>query len=246
MKNRSAILFFSAAVLIAMICAACGAQPEKPAETGSAAAPKSEESANSGSLTSADLENFDSNSKVISDTDSPEATTDDKASNTIQGVEVGEPEENPEGSTVEGSETNEPAQPEENGDTAGGTLSTDNISVTYDEFTIKVLSCMETTDINDCAALRITYEFINTADTQATFSTTVVTAAYQNDYRLANTSPSDTDEEYSAQLEFVQPGNSVICATYYLLDNTSDDVNIQVSNLHNSSDQVLSLHYTFN
>lgn len=244
MKNRSAVLLLSAAVLIAMICAACGAQPETPpVETGSASAPKTEESANSGSLTSSDLENFDSDSKVVSDTDDPKTETGEKASNTIQ--EVGEPEDGEETEETEPSEgdSSQIEEPEEN--TSGGTLRTDNISVSYDDFTIKVIACEETTDINSCAALRVTYVFINTSDSQATFSTSVVTAAYQNDYRLANTSPLSSDPEYSAQLQFVQPGESVTCATYYLLDNTTDDVNIQVSNLLNSSDQVLSMHYTF-
>lgn len=241
MKNRSAVLLLSAAVLIAMICAACGAQPETPpAETGSASAPKTEESANSGSLTSSDLENFDSDSKVVSDTDDPKAETGEKASNTIQ--EVGEPEDGEETEPSE-EDSSQIEEPEEI--TSGGTLSTDNISVSYDDFTIKVIACEETTDINSCPALRVTYVFINTSDSQATFSTSVVTAAYQNDYRLANTSPLSTDPEYSAQLQFVQPGESVTCATYYLLDNTTDDVDIQVSNLLNSADQVLSMHYTF-
>lgn len=240
MKNRSTILLLSAAVLIAMICAACGVKSETPSETGSAAAPKTgtEESANSGSLTSSDLENFDSDSKVVSDTDTPKSETGEDASNTIQ--EIGEPEDNTE------TEETDPSENESEEGSSGGTLSTDNISVSYDDFTIKVIACEETKDINSCPALRITYVFINNSDSQATFSTSVVTAAYQNDYRLANTSPLSSDPEYSAQLEFVQPGSSVTCATYYLLDNTADDVNIQVSNLLNSSDQVLSLHYTFN
>lgn len=244
MKNRSTILLLSTAVLIAMICAACGAKSETPSETGSATASKTEESANSGSLTSSDLESFDSDSKVVSDTDTPKSVTGEDASNTIQ--EIGEPDDNAEAEETQPSEGESAQTGESEESSSGGTLSTDNISVSYDDFTIKVIACEETKDINSCPALRITYVFINNSGSQATFSTSVVTAAYQNDYRLANTSPLSSDPEYSAQLEFVQPGSSVTCATYYLLDNTADDVNIQVSNLLNSSDQVLSLHYTFN
>lgn len=232
MKKRSAILLLSAAAAVTFLCTACGSQPEPAADPGSAA-PQTEQSANSGSLTSSDLENFNTDSHEISDTDTPSTNTneEDAASNAVQDIDVGDPDS---------------ATDSEEDSSSDGSLSTDGISVTYGDYVIKVLSCKETTDINNCAALRVTYEFTNRSESQATFSTSIVTAAYQNEYRLANTSPQSADEEYSAQLKFVQPGCSVTCAAYYLLDNTTDDVNIQVTNLLNSSDEALSLRYSFN
>ncbi|MDO5547344.1 MAG: DUF5067 domain-containing protein [Eubacteriales bacterium] len=231
MKKRSAILFLSAAAAVTFLCTACGSQPEVT-DPGSAAS-QTEQSTNSGSLTSSDLENFNTDSQEVSDTDTPATDDQSTTSNTLQDIDAEEPD----------TDTDPTSEDESSSE---GNLSTDGISVTYGDYIIKVLSCKETTDINNCAALRVTYEFTNRSASQATFSTSIVTSAYQNEYRLANTSPQGVDNEYSAQLEFVQPGNSVTCAAYYLLDNTTDDVNIQVTNLLNSSDETLSLRYSFN
>ena len=212
---------------VALTCAACGNSTDTKTPAGSAAKPteQTEGSGNSGSLTQDELKNFDSDSTAVSDTDSSSENTKD-SSHVIE---------------EEASDPNEDSDEDGN----SNSLSADSISITYGDYTIRVLDCEETTDINGCPALRASYSFTNNASTQAAFGTTVVTTAYQNELRLANTSPAQSDAEYSAQLNLIQPGESVICASYYLLDNTSSDVVIQVSNLLNSSDETLSLRYTF-
>jgi hypothetical protein len=237
MKKRSAILLISAAAAVACLCTACGSQ-SKTVDPGSAA-PQTEQSANSGSLTSSDLENFNADSESVSDTDASTKEEENSTSSDLQDIES-------ENSNADVADVDHSDSESETESSSGGSLSTNTISVTYGDYVIKVLSCEETVDINNCAALRVSYEFTNHAATQATFSTSIVTSAYQSEYRLANTSPQGVDEEYSAQLQFVQPDESVICATYYLLNNTTDDVDIEVTNLFNSADEMLSLRYSFN
>ncbi len=218
MKKLSAVLL---CLLVAATCVACGNNNKdtasKKQSKPAASSTQDTGSGNSGSMTSSDV---GKNNTEHSDT---EDTSADK--NTNDALATAENTPNEQGS-----------------DSA---LNADGISITYGDYVISVLGCEETTDINDCPALRATYSFTNNSEKQAAFSTTAVTYAYQSDYRLANSSPSGLDEEYSAQLQLVEPGQSITCAAYYLLDNTEDDVRIEVTNLLNSSDDILSLRYSF-
>lgn len=217
MKKLSAVLL---CILVAATCVACGNNNKDTASKKQhkpASSAQAEGSGNTGSMTSSD----------VGSAKEEHADTDD---------------------TNAGSNTNDALTTAENtptDDSTDSSLNADGISITYGDYVISVLGCEETTDINHCQALRATYSFTNNSDKQAAFSTTAVTYAYQNDYRLANSSPSGIDEEYSAQLQLVEPGQSITCAAYYLLDNTEDDVRIEVTNLLNSSDDILSLRYSF-
>lgn len=218
MKKLSAVLL---CFLVAATCVACGnndTDTTTKKQTKSATSSTQDTgSGNSGSMTSSDV---GKNNKEHSDTD--DTSADKNTNNTL---------------TTADNTTTE--------DSSDSSLNADGISITYGDYVISVLGCEETTDIINCPALRATYSFTNNSEKQAAFSTTAVTYAYQNDYRLANSSPSGLDEEYSAQLQLVEPGQSITCAAYYLLDNTEDDVRIEVTNLLNSSDDILSLRYSF-
>ncbi len=215
MKKLSAALL---CLLIAATCVGCGNKntTNKKEHKSASASTQTEGSGNTGSMTSSDV---GSATQEHSDTEDTNADTSKDALTTAENT------------------------PTDN--SSDSSLSADGISITYGDYVISVLSCEETTDINNCPALRATYSFTNNSTKQAAFSTTAVTYAYQNDYRLANSSPAAADEEYSAQLQLVDPGKTITCAAYYLLDNTQDDVRIEVTNLLNSSDDVLSLRYRF-
>ncbi len=201
---------------VAAFCVACGNKDTSQPENNSpASSEQTEGSGNAGTMTSSDI---DQDTKEQSDTDDPNAT--ENSSDTL------------------------PISEHQSSEEQNNSLNADGISITYGDYVISVLGCEQTTDINHCRALRATYSFTNNSTTKAAFSTTVVTYAYQNDYRLANSSPAEPDAEYSAQLQFVEPGETITCAAYYLLDNTEDEVRLEVTNLLNSSDDILSLHYS--
>lgn len=221
-KKLSAILLITA---VAVACTACGSNNNKQEDTTIPSEQAvTEGSGNMGSVTSDQLESFDSTTTEKTDTDKD-------TDNADEGTQA-EPEANT--GTLSPSEDSE----------SSGSLSSNGFTLTFGDYTVTVLSCEEVLDVNDCHSLRVEYAFTNNSDSQATFSTSILTTASQGEYRLANTSPADADTEYSAQLKFVQPGESVNCATYYLLNDSSTDVIINIANMLSSTDN-MSLTYSF-
>lgn len=240
MKKLSSLFVI---LCVALACTACGSPStsnttKTPADTGSASA-SAKKQENNGTVTMADLENSNSPSEEHSDTDNlnPDTPANEQTPEDTTSDQAAEPEE---------LDADDPSEPEDGeSEETSGTLSADSISVTYGDFTVQVMDCKETQDINGCNALRVSYLFTNNSTQKATFSTSVIATAYQGDIRLTITSPSGSDDQYSAQLSFVEPGRSTTCAAYYMLNDDETDVRIEVSNLLDSSDDKLSLLYSF-
>ncbi len=226
----------SAAVLIAAVaigCTACGAKDSKdtdPAIPSEQSVSEGSAAGNMGSVTGKQIEDFGSGTAEHSES---EAKIPDKTGTDAEQS----------ASSEENTGSLEPSIQTE-GEGEDGSLNSNGFTLTFGDYKVTVEGCKETLDINNCHALRVEYEFTNNSDAQATFGTSILTTATQGTYRLANTSPSESDSAYSAQLKFVPPGDSITCASYFLLDDTSTDVIINIANMLSSTDSI-SLTYSF-
>ncbi|MCD8355956.1 MAG: DUF5067 domain-containing protein [Clostridia bacterium] len=115
---------------------------------------------------------------------------------------------------------------------------------TYRDCTITVIGYSLTQDINGDPALRIEYLFENKSKSAASFSTTVIPNAYQDetgtyDEPLAYTTPEKSDAAYSAMLTLIKPGETITCAGYYKLESTELPVYLKVHDLRDSTADAL-------
>lgn len=117
----------------------------------------------------------------------------------------------------------------------------------YRDCTITILGYSLRTDSEGDTAIRVEYEFHNNSQKSASFSTTVIPNAYQGtDPRtdadaesLSYASPAEPDAEYSALLTLVDPGESITCAGYFKLTDTSQPVLLEIKDLRDSSADAL-------
>lgn len=132
---------------------------------------------------------------------------------------------------------------------AVGSGSADNTSDpntrAFGDCTVSILDYTIRPDDEGEPALRVTYEFTNNSKKSASFSTTVVLNAYQKNspaaeddrkhFALTYAKPSVLDNEYTRMLTLIEPGESITCAGYFKLLDSTTPVDIKVSDLRNSS-----------
>lgn len=117
----------------------------------------------------------------------------------------------------------------------------------YRDCTITILGYSLRTDSEGETAVRVEYEFQNNSQKPASFSTTVIPNAYQGTDpqtdkdadSLSYASPADLDAEYSALLTLVNPGESITCAGYFKLIDTTHPVIVEIKDLRDSSADAL-------
>lgn len=113
--------------------------------------------------------------------------------------------------------------------------SSDPNTRTFGDCSITLLDYSIQEDSNGDPAVRIEYLFTNYSKTAGSFSTTVIPNAYQGEATLHYTTPSQVDSEYSALLTLVDPGDSIICAGYFALEDTETPIQLEVTDLRDSS-----------
>lgn len=115
---------------------------------------------------------------------------------------------------------------------------------TFRDCTITVTGYRLSEDENGEPALRVEYLFENKSQNAASFSTTVIPNAYQDETEtyeepLAYATPAESDSEYSALLKRIQPGETITCAGYYKLESTELPVYLKVLDLRDSTADAL-------
>lgn len=115
----------------------------------------------------------------------------------------------------------------------------------FGDCTVSILDYSIRPDSEGEPALRVTYEFTNNSKKSASFSTTVVLNAYQKNspeaeesnkhFSLQYAKPSVLDNEYTRMLTLLEPGESITCAGYFKLLDSTTPVDIKISDLRNSS-----------
>lgn len=115
---------------------------------------------------------------------------------------------------------------------------------TFRDCTITVTGYSLSKDENGDPALRVEYLFENKSKSAASFSTTVIPSAYQDetetyDEALGYATPAESDPEYTAMLTLIQPGETIVCAGYYKLESTEIPVHLKVLDLRDSSADAL-------
>ena len=131
----------------------------------------------------------------------------------------------------------------ESGSAGSSNAQTDPNVRVYRDCTITVLGYSIHTDSEGEPAIRVAYEFQNNSQKPASFSTTVIPNAYQgadpqtdaDAESLSYASPAEPDAEYSALLTLVQPGESICCAGYFKLTDTTQPVVLEIRDLRDSS-----------
>ena len=115
---------------------------------------------------------------------------------------------------------------------------------TFRDCTITVTGYSLSKDENGDPALRVEYLFENKSKSAASFSTTVIPSAYQDetetyDDALEYATPAEADTAYTAMLTLIQPGETIVCAGYYKLESTEIPVHLKVLDLRDSSADAL-------
>ena len=119
----------------------------------------------------------------------------------------------------------------------------------FGDCTVSILDYSIRPDSEGEPALRVVYEFTNNSQKSASFSTTVVLNAYQKNspaaeddrkhFALPYAKPSVLDNEYTRMLTLIEPGESITCAAYFKLLDSTTPVDIKISDLRNSSADAL-------
>lgn len=111
----------------------------------------------------------------------------------------------------------------------------------YRDCAITVLGYSVHLDCDGDPAVRVEYQFTNNSQSAAAFGTTVIPNAYQgtSDDALSYTTPAEPDLAYSATYTLVDPGESIVCAGYFKLLDTTLPVELQVKDLRDSSADAL-------
>ena len=136
----------------------------------------------------------------------------------------------------------ESSTPEVTPNTGSATVQSDPNTHVYRDCVITILDYSLHLDIDSEPAIRIQYQFTNNSKKATSFSTMAIPHAYQDtdtQQELRYTSPADTDEEYSAMLTLVEPGESIVCAGYFKLFSTDLPVNLKITDLRDSSVEML-------
>lgn len=115
---------------------------------------------------------------------------------------------------------------------------------TFRDCTITVTGYRLSKDKNGEPALRVEYLFENKSKSAASFSTTVIPSAYQDetetyDEALSDVTPAESDPAYTNMLTLIQPGETITCAGYYKLISTEIPVHLKVLDLRDSSADAL-------
>lgn len=115
---------------------------------------------------------------------------------------------------------------------------------TFRDCTITVTGYSLSKDKNGDPALRVEYLFENKSKSAASFSTTVIPSAYQDetetyDEALSYATPAEKDTAYADMLTLIQPGETIVCAGYYQLESTEIPVHLKVLDLRDSSAKAL-------
>lgn len=109
----------------------------------------------------------------------------------------------------------------------------------YRDCTVTILGYSLQMDHEGCPAVRVEYQFKNNSQSPASFSTTVIPNARQDTETLLYTAPAQDDPQYSAMLTLMEPGESIICAGYFKLADSSQPVVLEIKDLRDSSAQTL-------
>lgn len=115
---------------------------------------------------------------------------------------------------------------------------------TFRDCTITVTGYHLSEDENGDPALRVEYLFENKSKSAASFSTTVIPSAYQDetgtyDQALSDATPAESDPAYANMLTLIQPDESIVCAGYYKLVSTEIPVYLKILDLRDSSSDAL-------
>lgn len=120
---------------------------------------------------------------------------------------------------------------------SGSSTQTDDPNTrNYGDCTITLQSYSIRLDNEGQPALRVSFLFTNHSSKPASFSTTVIPNAFQNDTEetLDYAIPAESDIEYSHMLTLVDQEESILCAGYFRLDDTEAPVTIKINDLRDS------------
>lgn len=129
-------------------------------------------------------------------------------------------------------------------DAGSSTAQNDPNTRIFRDCTITITGYSLSTDENGDPALRVEYLFENNSQSSASFSTTVIPNAYQDETgtyeeALSYTTPAEADLAYSALLKRIQPGETTTCAGYYKLESAETPVYLKIVDLRDSSAEAL-------
>lgn len=111
----------------------------------------------------------------------------------------------------------------------------------YGDCTITILSYSIRLDNEGQPALRVSFLFTNHSSKPASFSTTVIPNAFQDNIEesLDYAIPAEPDIEYSQMLALVDQEESILCAGYFRLSNEETPVTIKINDLRDSKAEPL-------
>ncbi len=109
------------------------------------------------------------------------------------------------------------------------------------DFEISILEARKSTDYEGKPALIIGYKFTNNSAENKSFAVAVRSKAYQNSVQLESAILAGSDETYNSQnyMKEVQPGGTLDVELAYLLQDETNEVTVEVSELISLSKEKL-------
>lgn len=108
---------------------------------------------------------------------------------------------------------------------------------TLGDYTVEIKDATLTEDYAGDPALLVTYSFTNNSDTEHSFTVAISDEVYQDGIQLKPAiSAIGSDIDTSSQLSNIKPGATIEVPALYSLENTTSDVEVELSELISLSD----------